>query len=150
MMKQRWIQFLLGAGLLVLCLGMLWPSYDLVAETDKRVMVQDTTAPLGESDGLCRFGVNVVDFLDNGEEVTIESFDTAPLRLGWYLDYGAKEAPLTPNGVSYVPMIRLSQTGDNSYSYRPSGSDLQAVIAGNPGADWIVGNEPGQAWTGAR
>lgn len=88
---------------------------------------------------LCRFGVNVTG--------NVTSFDTATLRMGWYVDYGAKSAP-PAIGADYAPIIRLSQigtisrTGVISYTYTPSGSQLQAAVAGNPGAVWFIGNEP--------
>ncbi len=83
---------------------------------------------------LCSYGVNV-----HGD---INAYDLASLRMGWYVDYAAKSAPVHPNGAEYVPIIRLQQIGANGYSYSPSGNALQAAIAGNPGAAWIIGNEP--------
>jgi len=87
---------------------------------------------------LCRFGVNVAN-----QPVT--EFDIASLRIGWYIDYLANASPTHPNGADYVPIIRLAPTevnGQPSYSYFPSGAALDAAVAGNPGADWIIGNEP--------
>lgn len=83
---------------------------------------------------LCNFGVNASD--------PIDLFDTTPLRIGWYLDYFASANPVEPNGAEYVPVIRIHQVGQNGYSYVPDGPVLQAAIAGNPGAAWLVGNEP--------
>jgi hypothetical protein len=90
------------------------------------------------ADPLCNFGVNV-----NG---SITPFDTAPLRIGWYLDYHALAAPDEPNGADYAPVIRIQQVGADQYAYAPSGAALTAVIAGNPGAVWLVGNEPDSIW----
>ena len=88
---------------------------------------------------LCRFGVNVN--TDNGP--TIENFDTRPLRLGWYVDYGASANPANPNGAIHAPMIRLNQPdGTKNYTYSPSGATLSAAIAANPGAIWLISNEP--------
>ena len=88
---------------------------------------------------ICRFGVNVV-----GD---VNDFDTTALRLGWYLDYSARPNPSLPNGAIYTPMIRLRQIWaagqrTDNYTYSPSGTALQNAIAGNPGAIWIIGNEP--------
>ncbi len=88
---------------------------------------------------LCRFGVNVT--------ADINNFDTTSLRMGWYLDYAARANPSLPNGVEYMPMIRLNQIWvggqrTDDYTYSPSGTALQNAIAGNPGAAWIIGNEP--------
>lgn len=88
---------------------------------------------------ICRFGANVTSDINN--------FDTTTLRLGWYLDYTARVNPPLPNGAIYTPMIRLSQVrvaGERTddYTYTPSGTTLQNAIATNPGANWIIGNEP--------
>jgi hypothetical protein len=66
----------------------------------------------------------------------------APLRVGWYIDYHAHAMPARPNGVEHAPVIRLTQIGADNYVSSPSGALLQQAIAGNPGADWIIGNEP--------
>ncbi|HEX6383861.1 MAG TPA: CARDB domain-containing protein [Anaerolineae bacterium] len=85
---------------------------------------------------LCRFGVNVLQDLTG--------LNLAPLRIGWYVDYDAQASPLVPKGIEYTPVIRLTQTGANAsdYTYSPGGAQLQTAIASNPGADWLVGNEP--------
>ncbi len=83
---------------------------------------------------LCRYGVNV--------HGNINAYDLESLRMGWYVDYAAQSAPAHPNDAEYVPIIRLTQVGANGYSYSPSGSTLLTAIAGNPGAAWIIGNEP--------
>ena len=88
---------------------------------------------------LCRFGVNV-----NGN---VTNYDTAALRMGWYVDYGAATNPALPHGAEYAPIIRLHQVRENGertdeYTYKPSGQKLMDAIAANPGADWIIGNEP--------
>lgn len=84
----------------------------------------------------CRFGVNVI---QNPANLTMEK-----LRLGWYLNYNTNNSSLLANSMTYVPVIRLSQTGPNAedYSYTPSGTDLLNAIAANPQADWLIGNEP--------
>lgn len=85
---------------------------------------------------LCRFGVGAQ------PKVSIADFDIAPLRLGWYVDWKASASPPRPNGIQYVPTIRLDQLGADSYTYWPRGSQLQQAISTNPGADWLIGNEP--------
>lgn len=93
-----------------------------------------TSAQADAQTPLCRFGVNVTgDVLD---------VDTSQLRMGWYVDYRAQANPPHPNGAAYVPTIRLTQVGANDYTYRPSGVTLRNVIAGNPGAAYLIGNEP--------
>jgi len=82
----------------------------------------------------CRFGIGV-----SGD---IEQYDVTPLRIGWYVDWGATQNPARPGGMEYWPVVRLEQTGPDEYSYRPSGAALEAVVASNPGAIWLIGNEP--------
>ncbi len=105
----------------------------MVSSIQADIMIENpsssqSTAPL------CQFGVNAVGY--------IGSFDTAALRMGWYVNYTASATPINPNGAEYVPIIRLSQVGENGYDYSPNGSALQSAIANNLGAAWIIGNEP--------
>jgi hypothetical protein len=87
---------------------------------------------------LCRFGVGATDNISN--------YDIAPLHMGWYVNWTASSSPQQPNGMQYVPMIRLTQvklsTSTYTYTYSPSGTQLQLAIANNPGAVWLIGNEP--------
>jgi hypothetical protein len=109
--------------LLALLLGIVLGSrlHTTVAE-------EVSTAPL------CRFGVNV-----QGDPSPL---DVGALRMGWYLNYNAWANAPRPNGITYTPVIRLSQVGEDDYAYNPSGAELQAAISGNPGATWYIGNEP--------
>ncbi len=90
---------------------------------------------------LCRFGVNVNRAHD---EPGIEAFDTAALRLGWYIDYRAQTDPIRPQGMNYAPVIRLSQVGDEGYTTNPSGQALDDAILALKGQEihWYIGNEP--------
>jgi hypothetical protein len=83
---------------------------------------------------LCRFGV--------GATSNIASYDITPLRLGLYVNWQASPSPPRPNGIQYTPNIRLQPSGAYSYTYSPSGVQLQQVISDNPSADWLIGNEP--------
>lgn len=83
---------------------------------------------------LCRFGVNTAR--------PIGEFDVSPLRVGWYVDYGASGSPALPNGAQHMPIINLKETSPGKYIANPSGDQLDAAIAANPGAHWIIGNEP--------
>ena len=84
----------------------------------------------------CRFGVNANQTFDN--------YQIDDLPIGWYVNYQAMANPERPNGASYALIISLTQTGPNAndYDYNPDGADLIDAIAGNPGADWFIGNEP--------
>lgn len=83
---------------------------------------------------LCRFGV--------GAGADIGNYAVNSLRIGWYVDWTATANPARPGGITYIPTIRLSQTGPDSYTYSPSGAALSATVASNPGAIWLIGNEP--------
>ena len=84
---------------------------------------------------LCPFSVNV-----QGGGITEDQAEY--LRIGWYLDYQASSSPARPNGSRYMPVVLLAQIGIDGYRYSPSGSQLQQAIDANPGADWLIGNEP--------
>jgi hypothetical protein len=105
--------------------------------------------PLIEHDNryLCRFGVNV---LGAGDQ-DISKFDVAALRVGWYINYLAQSTPTRPRGIDYTPVIRLQQSvSGTSYTYSPSGAELTAAITANPGAAWMIGNEPDRRDSGQR
>lgn len=89
---------------------------------------------LPPSGRLCRFGV--------GAGPDIGNYAVNSLRIGWYVDWTATMSPARPGGITYVPIIRLRQTGPDSYAYSPSGHTLSATVASNPGALWLIGNEP--------
>ena len=82
----------------------------------------------------CRFGV--------GAGTDIAAYAVNELGIGWYVDWMATLDPARPGGIDYLPMIRLEQTGPDSYTYSPSGSALMDVISAHPGATWLIGNEP--------
>jgi hypothetical protein len=86
----------------------------------------------------CRFGLCLV--------TDIDAYNVAQLNAGWYLDWGTGQTPSRPNGMEYVQVIRVQQTGSDTYSYSPSGATLGNVVAANPGATWFVGNEPDSIW----
>lgn len=85
---------------------------------------------------LCRYGVNVI----NGQ--TFLNHNVAPLRIGWYLNYQATRTTSQPSNLEFVPVIRLNQINETEFSYTPSGATLMSAIANNPGARWLIGNEP--------
>ncbi|MBW7881118.1 MAG: hypothetical protein H3C34_00530 [Caldilineaceae bacterium] len=119
--------------LLILFAGVLFTAVPTLANEDNSV----PATPFAGTP-LCRFGVNV----SHGNQVSIDSFNTGPLRMGWYIDYGASASPSHPNGSEYAPVIRLTQIGSSSYTYSPSGTALNNAIAANLGAVWMIGNEP--------
>lgn len=120
-------------GLLSVLAAILAPQPLLAQEAESAAVADVEQFP-----PLCRLGVNAL----HGESNAFGDVDLAPLRVGWYIDYRAYATPARPNGIEYAPVIRLTQIGTNGYSSWPSGAQLQQAIAGNPGADWIIGNEP--------
>jgi hypothetical protein len=64
------------------------------------------------------------------------------LRLGWYWNWGAAEQPPRPGGIAYVQTIRLRDNGNGSATPSPGGAKLASIVAANPGAIWLIGNEP--------
>jgi hypothetical protein len=94
----------------------------------------------------CRFGVAA-----SGEQ--LGEFDiVANLNAGWYMDFWARETPVGPPEAEYAQMIHLGQDRGGSddcgppYSYTVSPTltalGLGARVDANPGALWLVGNEP--------
>lgn len=84
---------------------------------------------------LCRMGVNLTSW-------TTPAILLDSLRTGWYIDYHAVSAVPHPNGGAHMPVINLTQIGSDGFISKPSGAALDSAIAANPGADWIIGNEP--------
>jgi hypothetical protein len=79
--------------------------------------------------GVCAAGIAVT------EDVVTQ------LGFGWYLDWLASPDRYRSAEVEYVPMIRL-QGGQ----VKPSGQALLAAVDAQPGALWLVGNEPDVKW----
>ena len=119
-------------GILVACamtIAICWRPTPVLAQA---------SAPTGPtaSGPICRFGVNV-------STQPVANFDVAALRVGWYVDNAANASAPRPGGAAYVPVVNLSQVGESDYTAEPSiGPALDAAIAGNRGATWIIGNEP--------
>lgn len=108
------------------------PAVETVTHTVYLPLVQRVYIP--PSGRLCRFGV--------GAGSDIGSYAVNSLRIGWYVDWTATLSPTRPGGITYMPIIRLRQIGMDSYEYSPSGDLLSATVAANPGATWLIGNEP--------
>jgi hypothetical protein len=67
------------------------------------------------------------------------------LNAGWYWDWGARgESQLPP--LEYAQTVRLAPIIEDSvqvgYTARPTGTALLDAIAEQPGAIWMIGNEP--------
>jgi len=82
----------------------------------------------------CRFGVGQAHH-------SVASYNASSLNLGWYLDWRTQTSPPRPGGIEYIQVLHTSDGG-----YSPSEAVLETVIAANPGALWLVGNEPDCIW----
>lgn len=80
-----------------------------------------------------RFGFNVA--RDGGRH--IDDYTTTPLKAHWYLDYFTQAAPSKPDGMTYAQMIRPPMLKQATFT-----ATVESVLANNPGALWILGNEP--------
>jgi hypothetical protein len=83
-----------------------------------------------------RFGVGLAGSVDE-----ILQYDLAALGAEWYLNWGAAMDPPHPNGVAFAQTIRLSQGAPVL-----SEGQVRALVRANPGALWLIGNEPDCVW----
>ena len=83
----------------------------------------------------CRFGVGG----------NVNGYDVAALNVGWHMDWSAQISPTHPNGADYLQMVRLKPELAG-YSFTPPTGTLQIIAAANPGAIWLIGNEPDSPW----
>lgn len=90
---------------------------------------------------LCRMGVNVNSYYN---EPGIEAFDTAPLRIGWYINYNARTEASRPQGMKFAPVIRCIQESEDEYRTQPAGAALEESIRYYAGQEvpWVICNEP--------
>ena len=88
----------------------------------------------------CRFGVNL-NTIQNGPKSNMDNYDIESLNLGWYINYSAYPS-YSSDVVEHAPMIRLSSPTTTTYSFSPSATQIEAIIANRQGLDWFVGNEP--------
>lgn len=74
-------------------------------------------------------------------QTSIADYDVEPLRLGWYVDWGASLNPPRPGGVAYAQMVRLMDG-----VLEPNTGTIAAIAQANPGSLWLIGNEPDVKW----
>lgn len=85
-----------------------------------------------------RFGVGLA-----GPAESILAYDVESLGVGWYVNWNIAVTPPHPNGVAFMQDIRLS--GGNLSSLQDV-ETIQAALQANPGAVWLIGNEPDSIW----
>ncbi len=95
-------------------------------------------APVGRADcplyrlPTSRFGVDVVG------AGAITNYDVSALHIGWYSDWVADVEPRRPGGIEYFQLISVI-----GGQWSPGPLDvLEDYVDANPGAIWIIGNEP--------
>ncbi len=125
-----------------LILPLVWRDGALRAQSQAKA--QATPAVLGaqslygsEAD---RFGVGVSPAYGR-----ITDYDVARLHVGWYSDWWYSVNPPHPANLDYAQVISVHHD-----KYPPDWNHLAQAIAANPGALWIIGNEPEGVWQGNR
>ena len=97
---------------------------------DRPVTPDETPSATTANYPNCRFGVGGA----------ISAYAVSALNFGWHMDWGSQLQPAQPDGAEYVQMVRLRA------DLVPSVSAVQAIADQNPGALWLIGNEPDSPW----
>lgn len=123
---RTYVAALLAAA--VIAAGVLWPVGFASGRPGRPEPVSQTN--------LDRFGVNVLG--------SISPYDVGALHIGWYLNWGVSVNPPRPGGIEFAQVIRLRDDPVSpQYDYwPPDWTVIQDAIASNPGALWLIGNEP--------
>jgi hypothetical protein len=74
-------------------------------------------------------------------QADIERYDAVRLGGGWYLTGATQRAPRQPGGMEFAQLVQV-----DGNSYQPGISRLREIALNNPGALWLVGNEPDVIW----
>jgi hypothetical protein len=107
---------------IIFLIGAVW----LIGPLPARTEVQANSSIAGSA---CRFGIN--------SPLDRDDYDIASLGVASYLDWGAVTNPSLPPGVEYIHVLRLRDD-----LYAQTLANLPAWVQANPGAVWVVGNEP--------
>lgn len=127
--RFAWAGFLALGILTLVLISLDNDAYAFIRWRDHTVRVVDADGYLN-----CRFGVG------QGYR-SVMSYNVSFLNAGWYVDWKTQISPPQPGGIEYVQILHV----DGS-SYSPFGSELADRIAANPGALWLIGNEPDCIW----
>ena len=126
MQINKWQRIGLSLGILVIVL-VLWQGGKAVSEPN---------APYNNG----RFGFGLT-----GTGGAPSNYDIASLNGGFYWDWGARHHGKIA-GYEYMKTIRLNPVKSGStqtgYTASPTGTTLLNSIAAQPGATWLIGNEP--------
>lgn len=91
----------------------------------------------------CRFGTNFVSGpIESRKSITDYDLDQLG-PIGWYQNWSVQAGPDRPGGVEFVQLIRLrSSPGSSQDHWPPNWAQIEYAIQRNPGALWLIGNEP--------
>ena len=111
------------ARLLVVVLAMLAMLLPVSTASGDEPLYSDTE----------RFGVGVSPYVG----YSISQYDLTGFRVGWYSDWRFDASPDRPGGIKYVQLVDVHEG-----SLLGNQVTIAAAAAANPGALWIIGNEP--------
>ena len=89
-----------------------------------------------------RFGIGFVPEVWDGDTPvpqSLDDYDLAALKVGWYLDWRFHPIPPQPRDVSLECAQMISVHPD---AWPPDWSAIRRAAELNPGSTWIIGNEP--------
>lgn len=66
----------------------------------------------------------------------ITDFDVAQLHAGWYVNWGPTSELTHWAGLEFMHIVRVKE------GQEPSKASLTPIVESNPGATWLIGNEP--------
>jgi hypothetical protein len=128
-----------GASVMIAVLGLalLGSVWVVQARLDDRpgVIEGRSSAALGVNYPNCRFGVGG----------NTSAFSVTALNIGWSMDWGTQLNPPHPNGAEYIQVVTI-KPATGGYVFNPPTSTLYAILDQNPGATWLIGNEPDSPW----
>lgn len=110
------------------------PFTPVIEQMDVDLATVRGNSPCNYQDCLSRFGIS-------GRREQIASAHQAGLRFGNYISWSSDVEPPELPGVQFWQMVNISDAGPLQ-----SIRTLEEAIVANPGAIWIVGNEPDVIW----
>ena len=66
----------------------------------------------------------------------VTDYDVAALHIAWYSDWGTRLRPATPGGLEFAQLLWVTD------GVGPSLDEVGTLLDANPGALWMIGNEP--------
>ncbi len=129
----------IGISLMIALLGLTLMSSVWVAQArltaGPSVVESQSADVLSANYPNCQFGVG-------GDT---QAFSVTALNIGWSMDWAARLSPPHPNGAEYFQVVTIKPVA-GGYVFNPPTSTLYAILDQNPGATWLIGNEPDSPW----